>query len=213
VAAQISGKAVAITTAGFVLLWSGVKGQSLGYTLKDLLRGKVVPAAKEAPPTIGVGGPGTVAATPGTTGSAIADEALKYVGHPYSWGGYYYDPAGWDCSSCVSWVLSQVGINPPGGPYDGHSHGPVVAQYYLWSGAADVQKDAVQAGDLIIFPPDTHIGIATSATEFLSAEDPADGTAVAPISEGPGPWIARRTGLPQGTGASSPGPHQTGTGL
>jgi cell wall-associated NlpC family hydrolase len=212
VSAGIDGKAVAITTAGFVLFWSGLKGQGIGYTLKDLLHGQVVPAAAAAPPTIGVSGSGSTGpGTAGTTDSQIANEALKYIGHPYKWGGYYYDPAGWDCSSCVSWALSQCGINPPGGPYDGHSHGPVVSQYYLWSAAADVQHDAVEPGDLIIFPPDTHIGIATSATEFLSAETPASGTAVAPIAEGPGPWIARRVGLAEGTGASSPGPHPAGT--
>ena len=74
----------------------------------------------------------------------------------------------------------------------GKSHGPVVAQYFVWDGATGIAKADVAAGDLIIYPPNTHMGIAVSATEFISAEQPSTGTGVAPMSAGPGPWIARR---------------------
>jgi cell wall-associated NlpC family hydrolase len=197
--ASIPGLPLAFIAVGGVLVWSGIENEPVTDIFRSLATGKA--------PTKGPAETFATAATASTTGtlpassSAIANDAMTYVGHPYSFGGYYDDPSGWDCSSFVNWVLGHdFGMTLPGGVkgYNGQSHGPIVAMYVLWSGAENISKSQVAAGDLILYPPDTHMGIAVSNTEFVSAEDPANGTAVAPMSDGPGPWIARRiiTGNP-----------------
>jgi hypothetical protein len=142
------------------------------------------------------------------SGSAIVNEFKKYIGHKYFFGGYFFDPAGWDCSSAVSWVLQQVGITPPGGHYDGRSHGPATGQYMIWSGAKTVPHSQMQAGDYAVYAD--HIAIVTTPGNGISAEDPANGTREAPLSSGPGPYVVRRikqvataNGGPSGGGGGS----------
>jgi cell wall-associated NlpC family hydrolase len=202
----VRGLPLAYIALGGVLLYSGLENVTMATLLRDLASGKKpVPGPPEtyATPAVASAGSGTPA-----TGSAIANDALQYVGHPYSYGGYEADPAGWDCSSFVNWVLGHdFGMTLPGGvtDYNGTSHGPVVAQYQIWSGASHISQSAVQAGDLILYTT-IHMGIATSSTEFVSAEDPASGTAVAPITSGPGPWNAVRI-----TASVNPAPTPSGT--
>ena len=68
-AGQLSGKAVVITAAGFVLFWSGLKNATLKTTLTSLLKGQNPPATSETPPLIGV-------ATAGASGGSAASSAL-----------------------------------------------------------------------------------------------------------------------------------------
>jgi hypothetical protein len=97
VASNLSGRSLALTVGGFVLAWSGIKGQTLKVTLTDLLHGKPPPAAAEAPPSIGItsgGAPaGGSAASPGggvitsvpggkTISPAAAYSALRSAGVP-----------------------------------------------------------------------------------------------------------------------------------
>ena len=144
------------------------------------------------------------------TGVQIAQDALKYVGHKYVYGGPSNAKTGFDCSSFVSLVLGHdLGMQIPGGSWasatdNGTAHGPVVADYISWNGATTIPNDQAQAGDLILYGPNTHCGIATSATRFVSAEDPQDGTGVAPMSAGPGAWITRRINNVVLTGGSAP---------
>jgi cell wall-associated NlpC family hydrolase len=124
------------------------------------------------------------------SGSAIAGDAMKYVGTPYVFGGS--NPTdGWDCSSFVNWVLGHdfnmklPGTMTPG--FAGTSHGPAVLQYATWTKAHAVLKP--EAGDLCIWPgagANGHIGIATSPSHMVSALNPALGTATSPI-HGAGP--------------------------
>jgi hypothetical protein len=53
-AARISGIAVAYTTAGFVLLWSGLKNVPVGTELKDFAKGQPPPPNPTGAPTIGL---------------------------------------------------------------------------------------------------------------------------------------------------------------
>jgi cell wall-associated NlpC family hydrolase len=191
VPAQINGLAVAFTASGFVLLWSGVKGATVGQTLRSLLKGENPPVVAEAPPTIGVIGTGSSGASGSVPGSAsdsqIASDALQYQGHKYSYGGYYHDPAGWDCSSFCNWVLGHdLGLTLPGGVkgYAGTSHGPATGAYLLaWSKnrVSGGAKNA-QAGDLCVWQ--SHMGIALGSGQMISALDPALGTKVTSISGG-----------------------------
>jgi len=172
--------------------------------IKAVLQGKAIPPASPAPsatasldaavltaattPTAGggSGGSGSGTVLTASTGSALADDALKYQGHCYSYGGAP-GPDGtgcWDCSSFCSYVLGHdEGLNIPGGTWsevtsNGTVHGPATTDYLLYGTA--ISEADVQAGDLIVY--DTHMGIAISNTEMISAEDPDQGTATSTIA-------------------------------
>ena len=120
------------------------------------------------------------------TGKAIASDALKYKGRRYVWGGA--SPAtGWDCSGMVNYVLCHdMKLEIPGyqgGTFTGTTHGPNVASYIGWPGVQIIPGPAntPQPGDLVAWGPNEHIGIAISATQMISAEDPAQGTQVSGI--------------------------------
>lgn len=135
-------------------------------------------------------------------GPAIAADALKYKGAGYVWGGTASKIGDWDCSSFVSYVLGHdLGLALPGGSWSGTSmppnaHGPVVSDYLSWSGAADVATP--QAGDLVIFGPDVHIGIAISGSQMVSALNSTIGTNVSGIKGTAGGQLVYRrlTGVP-----------------
>jgi cell wall-associated NlpC family hydrolase len=193
--AKVNGIAVAEIIAGTALFWSGFKGQSIAFTLKDLLQGKIPQSSHEAAPTIGVAGPpsGSTGLTVGggspagsTTDSAIANDALKYEGHPYLYSGApgLNGQNPWDCSSFVNWVLGHdLHLDIPGykaGTYNGSVHGPSTFSYLVWGGAKRIPRSQVAAGDILVWnaPGIAHMGIAISNAELISAEDPANGTKV-----------------------------------
>jgi cell wall-associated NlpC family hydrolase len=203
--AGLSGLALAEIVFGAIFVYTGIYGLPVGYTLKYLLQGKVPPVTQTGADTLATVESADLSATGGTTpftgspasNSALASYAETFVGHKYVYGGPSNPTNGWDCSSFVSYCLGHFSIAIPGGSWasvtgNGSSHGPTVASYVVWGGATTISKSQVIAGDLIMYPPDTHMGIAVSSTEFVSAEDPADGTGIAPMSDGPGAWIARR---------------------
>ena len=146
------------------------------------------------------------------TGGRIAQDAGRWIGRGYVYGGPASSPGDWDCSSFVSYVLGHdLGMGLPGGQWGAPgmppaAHGPVVTSYATWGGARTVGRPA--AGDLCIWVgsgPGGHIGIAVSDSEMVSALNPTDGTQRTPIAgTGPAgaPLIYRRlTGLaPDGTG-------------
>jgi cell wall-associated NlpC family hydrolase len=198
----LSGLALAYLSVGAILMYEGIENTSTATTLKSLLSGNL-PAP--GPQTSGTGasglGGGAVLGM-SATGLAVAQNALTYVGAPYVWGGG--NPDGWDCSGFVNYVLGHnFGLTLPGGvtDFDGSYHGPVVSQYVLWTAATRVSSSAIQAGDLICYPPDVHMGIAINGTQLVSAEDPSSGTQVSDIG-GWLPYVVVR-----------PNAYQTGSGL
>lgn len=198
----VSGTAVALTTTGFLFFWSGLKGWMISGTLQDMLTGHKPShyANQIATPPPTPGSASVAAGAPGATGSQIADDALKYKGATYVWGGNPSKGIGnWDCSSFVSWVLGHdLKMSIPGypnGTYTGSVHGPVTGQYLVWSGAHNIPRASMQAGDLLCWP--THIGIAISGSQMISALDHKDGTIVTDIAGGSPhgePLMVRRIG-------------------
>ena len=191
--ARVSGLAVAYVGAGFLLLWSGLKGDTIRQTLTAFASG-TVPAPNQQYPagalTVGIqasGSTGSPASSPATD-SAIASDALRYVGHPYAYGGAPgANSAGpWDCSSFCNWVLGHdfnmqlPGASGPG--YSGTSHGPTTLTYLLWHNAPRVSGQAAdaQAGDLCVWQ--THMGIATGGGNMVSALNAQLGTRETTIS-------------------------------
>jgi Transglycosylase SLT domain len=76
VAGQLSGKAVATATAGFVLLWSGIKGQTLQVTLSSLLKGQNPPKAAQAAPVLGVASAASTP-SPATPSGSVASAPVN----------------------------------------------------------------------------------------------------------------------------------------
>jgi cell wall-associated NlpC family hydrolase len=105
--------------------------------------------------------------------SSIADDAQKYIGAGYVYGGNASKVGDWDCSSFVSYVLGHdLGLPLPGGKWGGpgmppNAHGPTTTTYQFYGTA--INQSQVQAGDLVIWS--THMGIAISPTEIVSAQD------------------------------------------
>lgn len=144
-----------------------------------------------------------------TNAGAIANDALRYNGAGYQYGGSPAMGVGkWDCSSFVSWVMGhdlKMSIPMyPNGTYTGNAHGPTAAQYLVWSGASSIARNAASAGDLACWP--THIGIVVANNQMISAYDTAKGTLVTGIDgAGPGgePMVIRRINGAVGQGGNS----------
>lgn len=187
----ISGIGIAYALSGTVLVWSGVKNATLQDTLTSFLHGQLPAANPTGPIQIGLNnnssGSGSGQSATATS-SAVANDALKYVGHKYVWGGPSNVNGGWDCSSFVNYVLGHdLGMQIPGGSWakatnNGNSHGPTTVSYLAWSGAATVSNSAsaAQAGDLCVWQ--THIGIAIGNGQMVSALNTHEGTKVTSIT-------------------------------
>lgn len=217
---------------GAYLLWFGTKywrGQGPAvwpsYPIKSVLQGHGLPPPQPAPSsadqvtayesTLGAqiaAQESAVTTSPGggtTTGAAIVQDAMRYVGNPYKWGGA--NPSGWDCSGFCNWVIGHdLSLSIPGLPrgtqFDGQNHGPDVAQWLAWSGVAHVAGPP-EPGDLVCWGPNFHMGIATSATDMISALNPRQGTAITPIAVthvGVPTYVRLRAtgGNPQGGGSA-----------
>lgn len=213
---------IALVGIGGYLLWFAIHYWARGgwptTPVKSVLQGKGVPSAQTTTTTslssdvqaeeVAVdswstssdkGGSGSgiqTAAAVSATGSAISDDALKYKGQGYVWGGNASSPGDWDCSSFVSYVLGHdLGHALPGGKWGDpgfppNSHGPTTVQYMLFGTGINLSQ--VQAGDLVVSTE--HIGIAISPTQMISAQDPQLGTNIGNFPGGfpSGPPIYRR---------------------
>ena len=98
----------------------------------------------------------------------MIQEAEKYLGVPYVWGGY--SPSGFDCSGFVSWVINNCG--------NGWNVGRCTADE-LRSHCSQVSPSEAKPGDLIFFTgtysagtPVTHVGIYIGNGQMIHAGDP-----------------------------------------
>jgi cell wall-associated NlpC family hydrolase len=169
----LKAPAVFAAGAGALVLYSGMKGVSVLGGLKSLITGKQ-PSGTNVYPLQSAGGNAANPLAGGTSGNAIADDGLKYVGSGsvYLWGGG--SPRGWDCSGFCNYVIGHdLGMSIPGirGGFNGSSHGPVTSQWAIWNGAQTIPRNQVQAGDLCIWPL-FHMGIAISNTQMVNCPGP-----------------------------------------
>jgi phage-related protein len=106
------------------------------------------------------------------TGGQIVAQAVRFNGHPYTWGGS--PPGQFDCSSFVNMILDSLHVPVPGGWHIGQGHGPVTGTW-LSSGYPRVPFNQMQPGD--IFDTGSHMGFVTSSggTGF-AARSTATGT-------------------------------------
>lgn len=191
----VKGAYLAVAGAGAIFLWSGLKGKSWSQVIRALISGQnpATLTSTNAIGTIGSGNPSANGEVPGAVqgnanGSAIANDALGYQGHPYSFGGAPgasgQNP--WDCSSFVNWVLNHDMVSPIPG-YSGRgwnpsTHGPNTLSYLAWPGARTISRANVAAGNLCVW--ETHMGIAINNTQMISALNPSLGTEVTGIENG-----------------------------
>lgn len=113
------------------------------------------------------------AGTPaGVTGQAIAEDAKKYIGIPYVWGGT--DPAkGLDCSGLVQRVYKDFGINLPRVAVDQGNAGTTVPNLA-----------AAKPGDLLVMHNGGHIGIYMGNNQYIHAPVPGQNVQIATIPAG-----------------------------
>lgn len=100
--------------------------------------------------------------------AAMLEEAEKYLGYPYVWGGSSPSTS-FDCSGFVSWVINHSGVG---------NVGRQTAQglYHL---CEPVRKSDLEPGDLIFFTgtystanPVTHVGIYIGGGRMIHCGDP-----------------------------------------
>lgn len=144
-------------------------------------------------------------------GTQLAADALRYQGSAYVWGGRADTPDDADCSSGMSLVLGRdFGLELPGGGHYGspgyppNDHGPVVYDYLISPLFTTV--DFPQAGDLVIYGPDAHIGMHIGRGQFFSWLNPSLGARVEAVTGAP---VYRRVNGVE-AGARAPGAPLTG---
>ena len=98
--------------------------------------------------------------------AAMLEEAEKYLGTPYVWGGSSPE-TGFDCSGYVCWVLNQSGWDVGRTTANG-----------LWQQATKVSEHEAKPGDLVFFqgtydtPGASHVGLYVGDGMMISAGDP-----------------------------------------
>jgi cell wall-associated NlpC family hydrolase len=201
----ISGVAVALATAGGVLLYAGFQGLNPLEALKDITSGKTRQLV--AKPTsfvndataIGQGGGGVTQAMFGSAAGGghpeIVAAAMAHRGEKYSqarrWDNGYSD-----CSSFVGKALKDVGITPPSGS--------VTGSYLVWRELRTVPKGAILPGDILA--GSGHVAIAVSPTTAIGQQNGRQNVRVDSIDSimfGQ-TWVPRRyVGAASGSAAGS----------
>jgi cell wall-associated NlpC family hydrolase len=186
--AGLNVAALTAVGAGGVLVYAGWKGVSVPGALRAIIGGHTPASAPASAPITAAAYatvPGAIAGAAGSpAAAAIAADALRYQGAGYVYGGAPARGIGiWDCSSFANWVIGRdLGGAIPGyaaGTYTGAAHGPATGDWLLWSGAQHIPRAQLAAGDIACWQ--SHMGIAISNTQMISARNSRDGTGVSGI--------------------------------
>lgn len=106
------------------------------------------------------------------TGNAVVEDAKKYLGVPYVWGGT--DPkTGLDCSGLVQRVYKDLGIDLPRVAVDQGNAGTEVPNLA-----------AAKPGDLLVMHNGGHIGIYMGDNKYIHAPQPGENVTIADIPAG-----------------------------
>jgi len=189
----ISGVAVALASAGGVLLYAGFQGQSPLAALKDITGGKtksLMPGTvsfTNDPSNLGQGGTTALAVDwsgASGPGGMIAAAAMSHRDEKYSQA-KRWQPGFSDCSSFVGKSLKDAGITPPGGS--------TTISYRTWTKLKNVPRDAIQAGDILSGPG--HVAIALDSQRAIGQQNTRQNVRIDGIDNimyGQVGWVARR---------------------
>ncbi|WP_026421634.1 transglycosylase SLT domain-containing protein [Actinokineospora inagensis] len=127
--------------------------------------------------------------TGSTTGTDVVNDAKKYLGVPYVWGGT--NPStGLDCSGLVQRVYADLGITLPR-----------VSRDQATVGTAVSSLDQAKPGDLLAFgSPVHHIGIYLGNGQMIHAPEPGQNVKIGKVYETP---TAIRRVVPDSTTGSN----------
>jgi len=209
----ISGVAVALATAGGVLLYAGFQGLDPVQALRDITTGKTKPleptpsSFTNDPTTIGQGitqiGYGTSAGGEGfpqLVAAAMAHRSERYS-QTKRWAKGFSD-----CSSFVGKRLKEVGVTPPSGS--------TTLSYLTWGKLRTVPRSAILPGDILV--ASGHMAIAISPTEGIGQQNGRRNVQVDSITNlmwGEPGWIPRRYIGAAASGGSSGGSSGAGAGV
>ena len=115
-------------------------------------------------------------AAPGPQALKAVEEASKYIGTQYHWGGST-PQTGFDCSGLMQWSYAQSGIQMPRVTYD---------QIDAANATAVEQVDQLRPGDLVFFASAGdvhHVGMYLGDHEFLHAPHTGDVVKVSSLDE------------------------------
>jgi cell wall-associated NlpC family hydrolase len=176
----ISAPAVAITTAGALLMYIGIRNVPVLEGLRQVAAGKL-PAARPKPGALvgsladslaagagalaaggGIGEPEAGASSFNGSGPfpQLVQAAQQFAGDRYSQG-RRWDTGYSDCSSFVGKSFKALGITPPGAS--------VTTSYLAWGQLTKIDRSQVGAGDLICNTG--HIIIATGNATGIGQEN------------------------------------------
>ncbi|MGH3497795.1 MAG: transglycosylase SLT domain-containing protein [Nocardioidaceae bacterium] len=138
----------------------------------------------------------TLGGTASVSGQAVVDDAKKYLGVPYVWGGT--DPkTGLDCSGLVQVVYRDLGVDLPRVAAD---------QAHVGTAVPDLAH--AQPGDILAFgDPAHHVGIYVGDNQMIESPRPGLAVRIAPVYETP--TAIRR--VMTGAAATAPTPPDNGS--
>ncbi len=112
---------------------------------------------------------------------AALEEAKKYLGTPYQWGGSTPE-TGFDCSGLVQWAYAQAGVQIP----------RVTDAQILAGNGTEVGREELQPGDLVFFRNESgyvyHVGMSLGGDRFIHAPRTGDVVKEASLDE---PYFAQ----------------------
>ena len=197
---------VIVAAAGGTIIYASLTGRSILQATRDILSGKtpspISTASSNTPPKPITDALGSPSSTTGkldfNAGAGILAAAQQYIGKPYAWAkANPYD--GFDCSGLVNWVIGHdlnatIPGQKPGTPtFDGKSHGPVVGQWFITNMCTTVSTP--QPGDLVIWGPNTHMGIYAGNGNMVDAPDLGQSVKMEKVWSPPSPIYRRYTYL------------------
>ena len=108
--------------------------------------------------------------------SHIIDNAKRYLGGKYLWGGT--NPNGFDCSGYIKYLYEKAGIELPRTAYQQSKVGKLI------------KRDELKKGDLLFFLTDktrhipiTHVGMYIGNDKFIHAASKAKGIIISSLSK------------------------------
>ena len=194
----VSGVGVAMATAGGVLVYGALKGESPLKALREIISGSpsAVASTPSAPagPGLGTGVIPNLATGPGPL-PQLVDAAWTHAGDKYSQA-RRWQPGFSDCSSFVGKSLRDIGIKPPGAS--------VTGSYMTSPQWKRIALSQAGAGDLLC--NFTHVVIVIDALHAIGQENPRRNVAVgtfADLMAGTGSYVCLRYAGPKPAAAQS----------